>query len=61
MLDAGLLHLIASDAHSPIRRTTDLTPLRQWLLERYPEGYVRLLLEDNPGRLIRGQAMAPIE
>lgn len=61
LLDAGLIHLIASDAHSPIGRTTDMSQLRQWLLDRYSEGYVRLLLEENPGRLIRGQAMAPTE
>ena len=61
LLDAGLLHIIATDAHSPIRRTTDLTRMRQWLLDRYPRGYVRLLLEENPRRLIRGDAMAPTE
>ena len=61
MLETGLLHLIASDAHSPIRRTTDLTQLKEFLLDRYPPGYVRLLLEENPGRLIRGEDMAPTE
>lgn len=57
MVETGLLHLIASDAHSPIRRTTDLTQLREFLLDSYPPGYVRLLLEENPGRVIRGENM----
>lgn len=60
MLDAGLIHLIASDAHSPIRRTTDLSRLEDWLLSQYPKSYVRLLLEDNPGRVIRGEDMVPV-
>lgn len=61
MLDRGVVHMIASDAHSPHRRTTDMTKLRRWLLERYPRGYARLLLEENPGRLIRGRNMVPTE
>ena len=61
LLDGGLVHMIASDAHSPRKRTTDLSLLRTWLLERYPERYVRLLLEENPGRLLRGQSMVPTE
>lgn len=59
LLDTGFAHLIASDAHSPRRRTTDLTFLRSWLLERYPEGYVELLLEENPRRLLRNRDMVP--
>ena len=61
MLEKGLLHLIASDAHSPIRRTTDLTRLREFLLDSYPPGYVRLLLEENPGRVIRGEDMVSVD
>ena len=61
MLETGFLHLIASDAHSPLRRTTDLTRLKEFLLDRYPPGYVRLLLEENPGRVIRGQDMVRAE
>jgi protein-tyrosine phosphatase len=60
LLDMGLVHVIASDAYSPHRRTTDLSRLRRWLRERYPEEYVRLLLTENPGRLVRGQEMAPV-
>jgi len=61
MLETGLLHLIASDAHSPIRRTTDLSRLESWLLSRHSPDYVRLLLEENPGRVIRGRDMVPAD
>lgn len=57
LLDMGAVHILASDAHSSLRRTTDLYGLREYLLERYPPEYVRLLLEENPGRLLRGERM----
>lgn len=61
LLGGGLAHIIASDAHSSYRRTTDMGPLREMLLERYPGDYVRVLLERNPERLVRGEAMVPSE
>ena len=60
LLEMGFVHMIASDAHSARRRTTDLSRLRSWLMDHYPAGYVRLLLEENPGRLLRGEDMAPV-
>lgn len=60
LLERGLIHLIASDAHSPLHRTTDFSQLEDWLLNRYPPGYVRLLLEENPGRAVRGEEMIPV-
>lgn len=60
LLEMGFVHMIASDAHSARRRTTDLSRLRRWLMDHYPAGYVRLLLEENPGRLLRGEDMAPV-
>lgn len=60
LLEMGNVHILASDAHSACRRTTDLSRLEKWLLEHYPPDYTRLLLEDNPGRLLRGEDMAPV-
>lgn len=59
LLERGFVHLLASDAHSSHRRTTDLSHLKRWMTDHYPEDYVRLLLEENPGRLIRGEKMTP--
>lgn len=61
LLDAGFIHVISSDAHSPRRRTTDLSLLMDWMLERYSREYTELLLEDNPGRILRGEEMAPTD
>lgn len=60
LLEMGFVHILASDAHSARRRTTDLTRLESWLLDHYPRSYACLLLEDNPGRLLRGENMAPV-
>lgn len=59
ILGNGLAHVVASDAHSARRRTTDMTMLRQRLLDRCPEPYVRVLMEENPKRLLLGQGMVP--
>lgn len=61
LLERGLAHLIASDAHSTLYRTTDMNPLRSWLSANCPAEYARILLEENPRRLLRNQEMAPVE
>ena len=61
MLESGLYHLAASDAHGAQRRTPDMRLLRQHLLDRCPEEYVRVLLEENPRRILRGEDMVPVE
>lgn len=60
LLENGSVHILASDAHSAQRRTTDLSRLHDWLLNRYSPGYARLLLEENPRRLLRGAEMVPV-
>lgn len=55
MLCRGTVHVLASDAHSPEIRTTDLEPARQWCLEHLGREYTKILLEDNPGRIARGK------
>lgn len=61
VLNAGLAHVIASDAHSASRRTPDMTQLRQQLSGICPAPYTQVLLEENPSRLIRGLDMVPAE
>lgn len=60
LLENGSVHILASDAHSALRRTTDLSQLRSWLLKHYSRGYAQLLLEDNPRRLLQGMEMVPV-
>lgn len=60
LLDQGLVHLIASDAHSSRSRTTHMTALTRWLRTRCDEDYTDILLNRNPGRLIENRDMVPI-
>ena len=57
LLDHGFAHVIASDAHSPEYRTTYMKTLTNLLLDYYPEEYVRLLLVDNPQRIIEDRSI----
>ena len=61
LLDAGLVHLIASDAHSAHRRTPHMGPLKEWLRHNLDRDYARILLEENPRRLLKDQPMVPVE
>lgn len=61
LLDQGLYHIIASDAHSPAHRTPNMRRLRRHLADRCPEEYIRVLLEENPARLLRNGDMVPAE
>lgn len=57
ILSNGLAHMVASDAHGANRRTTDMRELRQRLQEKLPAAYVKVLMEVNPSRLLRGEDM----
>ena len=56
----GIAHVIASDAHSPQVRTTNLEPVRRWCLDHLGQEYTKILLEDNPGRVAAGKAMRKV-
>ena len=55
LLRRGLAHVIASDAHDPVYRPTGFTTLLPFLAQRCPSDYARLLLEENPRRIIQNQ------
>ena len=60
LLYRGNVHIIASDAHSPERRTPDMTAVREWAREHLGREYSKILLEDNPGRITRGRPMCKV-
>ena len=55
MLEMGLAHLIASDAHSARRRTPHMGALQLWMEENCDPDYARLLLAENAARLLAGK------
>ena len=61
LLSRGCVHVIATDAHSPEVRTTDLSRVRLWLKDHFGREYTQILLEDNPERISRGMPMRSID
>ncbi|MCQ2451982.1 MAG: hypothetical protein MJ075_02455 [Oscillospiraceae bacterium] len=55
ILDHGLAHIVASDAHTAQVRTPRLTELREALEHYWDEDYAEVLLEINPARLLAGK------
>lgn len=60
LLDQGLVHVIASDAHGADKRTTHMGALMQLLNERCSPEYAQILLERNPARILEGRPMVPV-
>jgi protein-tyrosine phosphatase len=57
LLSRGLVAAVASDAHSPQHRSTDLRPAVQWMEQmRVPAATAKLLLSENPLRILQGKA-----
>ena len=61
ILRAGLAHVIASDAHSATRRTPHMEGLTRWLDHHLRPDYAKILTEENPGRIIKGEPLVPVE
>ena len=59
-LHHGFAHIVASDAHSSIRRTPSMRRLLLHLREICPPEYLRILVDKNPDRVIRNLDMEPI-
>lgn len=57
ILSHGLAHVVASDAHSSAVRTTHMTHLRDYLESHCSIDYARILLEYNPRRILKGDAV----
>ena len=57
LLDRGLAHIVASDAHGVGHRNPDMAPLWELLDSMYREEFVHLLLEENPRLLLEGRDM----
>ena len=54
ILSRGLAHAVASDAHSPLVRTPQMTEVFQHLSDYYAPEYEDILLNLNPARILDG-------
>ena len=61
LLDHNLVSVVASDAHSPRFRTTNMTRAYSELLENYPEQYVDLLFNENPRRICQNEPLLALK
>ena len=57
----GLAACVASDAHRPYERSTHMGEIRGFLDREYGEDYRRLLLEENPARILSGRELLGFE
>lgn len=57
LLDGGLIHLAASDAHDPKRRPLRLSDAYRCCSEELGDSYSKLLFVVNPGRILAGKAV----
>lgn len=61
LMDHGLVACVASDAHGARLRNTDMEEIRDYLLEEYGRDYARLVLEENPLRILTGKELLGYE
>lgn len=54
LLNHGNIHVLATDAHEDLYRTTNTTGLMQWLEQRYSPNQIKLWTSENPSRIIKG-------
>ncbi|MCS7314566.1 MAG: CpsB/CapC family capsule biosynthesis tyrosine phosphatase [Bryobacterales bacterium] len=57
LMERGLVHFIASDAHDPEDRPPRLDEAWQWVARRYGTEYAFLLFEENPKAALVGEAV----
>lgn len=55
MLENRFAGIVASDCHSPFRRTADMSSAHEWITLNFGRGYTKALFEDNPRRIIRDE------
>lgn len=55
LLNHNLVTAVASDAHSPIRRTTCMADVYDHLRREYPQEYLDILFDVNPRKICSGK------
>ena len=55
LLSVGAAHFVATDSHGIFTRTTELIDAYNYIAERYNEDWARLLMEENPRRVIENR------
>lgn len=61
LIEKGLVHFVASDAHDSSYRTPKLDEAHKWLAARYGEEYANAVTTDNPQAAIQGGYIDPAD
>lgn len=61
LMQHGLAACVASDAHGPNQRSTYMKEIQDYLMDQYGTDYCRLLLEENPARILSGKELLGYE
>jgi len=59
LLDRGLVHVVASDAHDSCDRTPDLSGAYRRVEDAYGTQWAELLFVGNPRRILQGEPITP--
>lgn len=57
----GLCACVASDAHRPYERSTNMSEIHSFLESEYGESFAELLLQENPARILDGRELLGYE
>lgn len=57
LMEYNLVTCVASDAHTPYSRTTFMGEAKEFLTEEYSAAYARLVLEEQPGRIVENRTV----
>lgn len=61
LLDAGLVHVVASDAHDPIHRPPGLSEARGAIARRYGDDVAELLTATNPAAIVEDRPLPAVD
>ena len=59
LIRKNLVSCVASDAHSALRRTPHMEEIKEYLKEMYGTEYARMVLLENPRRILTGEKVQP--
>lgn len=57
LVDEGLVHFVATDAHNATTRPPLLSPAAEWMRRRWGSEVARQLVERNPAAVLAGEAL----
>jgi protein-tyrosine phosphatase len=58
LLDSGMVHVVASDAHDPKHRSPCMDKARKTIQSRYGDDAAEILFTENPRNIVEGLPVA---